>query len=287
MSKLLTRTLSGAVYVALFVFCIYSGRIFHSDTMGNLMLSLFLLFVAMVCTHEYYSMFKHRGEKVNPAMGFVLAAVMFGLWWLMGYVLTMVQTHHPEGEVRLPKVSALVVLWSALLMALLWSKRWVFPKTRLDHALMPAFYIAMPLAMMPMLNAPHCNVLMMVVALTWVNDSFAYLGGSMLGKHKLWVRHSPGKTWEGCLVGMLCCVAAAVLAGPLFETPLTRMDWGAVGVIVSVVGTLGDLTESMLKRHCEVKDSGKIMPGHGGLMDRFDSLLTIIPFVFAYLLLTH
>ena len=284
MKKLLTRTLSGTVYVALFVFCIYSGRIFHNELWGNLVLGLFLLFVAMVGTFEYYRMFENHGEKAYKGFGFVLAFAMFALWWNIGFVSLRAYIEYPEGMIDLPFIAAIpTLIWPVVLLCQLWCKNLRFPKTAIDHALTPAFYIAIPLGLMPLLNSPQWNVLMMVVALTWVNDSFAYLGGSLIGKHKLWVRHSPGKTWEGCIVGMIFCVAAAMVAGPMFETELRLVDWMAVGLIVSIIGTLGDLVESMMKRHCEVKDSGNIMPGHGGLLDRFDSLLMIAPFVFLYI----
>ena len=108
------------------------------------------------------------------------------------------------------------------------------------------------------------------------------MGGSLVGRHKMWPRHSPGKTWEGTAIGVAAAVATGVLVGPLFKTQLVWYDWMVLALVCSIVGTLGDLTESMLKRSVGLKDSGNIMPGHGGFLDRFDSLLFILPVVCAY-----
>ena len=114
------------------------------------------------------------------------------------------------------------------------------------------------------------------------------MGGSLFGKHKMWPRHSPGKTWEGTAIGVVFAVLVGVFVGPLFDSPINlypdtgRFHWAFLGLICGVVGTLGDLAESMLKRSVGVKDSGNIMPGHGGFLDRFDSLLFILPVVTAY-----
>ena len=127
--------------------------------------------------------------------------------------------------------------------------------------------------------------LLMVVAMVWVNDSGAYIGGSLFGKHKMWPRHSPGKTWEGTAFGVLVAAVFGLFVGPLMVPSVAWYHWLAIALICSVVGTLGDLVESMLKRSVGVKDSGNIMPGHGGFLDRFDSLLVIMPFVSIYIMI--
>ena len=144
-----------------------------------------------------------------------------------------------------------------------------------------------PLGMMSDLHSTSAGILMMVFILIWVNDSFAYMTGMLLGRHKMWERHSPKKTWEGTVGGALFCIATAVIVGPIVggHELLNRLDWAVIGLLCSVIGTLGDLVESMFKRSCGVKDSGNIMPGHGGVLDRFDSILMAVPFVCAYLFL--
>ena len=127
-------------------------------------------------------------------------------------------------------------------------------------------------------------LIMLVFCLLWANDIFAYLTGKMVGKHKLFSRISPGKTIEGSLGGLaFTVVAMAVFAHYSDWLPIAA---GVGMAAISVVfGTLGDLSESMLKRQAGVKDSGKLIPGHGGILDRFDSILFSVPFIFVYLLL--
>lgn len=120
--------------------------------------------------------------------------------------------------------------------------------------------------------------------IVWANDSWAYLGGRWLGKHKLFERISPGKTWEGSIVGALVALLFSYLMS-LFLTRYSLTDWLAIGAIVIVISTLGDLTESMLKRSLGVKDSGNMLPGHGGILDRFDGMYLALPAVWAYLVL--
>lgn len=122
----------------------------------------------------------------------------------------------------------------------------------------------------------------------WVNDSGAYCTGSLFGKHKLFPRISPGKTWEGSIGGgVLVLVVAAVIGhlSNLGTTPhtLSMSSWMGLGLVVTVFGTWGDLVESLFKRTLNVKDSGNLLPGHGGMMDRFDSSLMAIPAAVVYL----
>lgn len=116
----------------------------------------------------------------------------------------------------------------------------------------------------------------------WANDTGAYLVGSKLGRTKLFERHSPKKTWEG-LIGGILITAGAAYAISIYFTELPAQQWIWVGVLISCFGTTGDLIESMFKRSIDVKDSGGILPGHGGLLDRFDGLLLAAPVVYAYL----
>jgi phosphatidate cytidylyltransferase len=120
--------------------------------------------------------------------------------------------------------------------------------------------------------------------LVWSNDTFAYLVGKPLGRTKLFERISPKKTWEGFIGGVVLTQGVAYILS-IYFTELPLRDWMVIGAIVSVFGTLGDLVESMFKRSLNVKDSGGILPGHGGILDRFDGVLLASPFVVTYLLL--
>ena len=112
----------------------------------------------------------------------------------------------------------------------------------------------------------------------------AYIFGRWLGKHRLFERISPKKSWEGSIGGTVFAIGMAYVIAQFF-TELSPIDWMIITFIIVVTGTLGDLTESMLKRSVNVKDSGTLLPGHGGLLDRFDALLLSVPFVLMYLML--
>jgi len=125
-----------------------------------------------------------------------------------------------------------------------------------------------------------------VFILIWVNDTFAYLVGKKWGKNKLFEAVSPKKTIEGFIGGLFFTIIFAFILSISFLF-FTFENWIIIAIIVSVFGTVGDLLESKLKRIAKVKDSGKIMPGHGGLLDRLDSVIFVAPFVYLYLILFY
>jgi phosphatidate cytidylyltransferase len=128
-----------------------------------------------------------------------------------------------------------------------------------------------------------------VFVFLWMNDTGAYLCGSLLGKNKLFPRISPGKSWEGSIGGGILVIAIAVLVWYLTEQyqlnqlGLSALEWAGLGLTVVIFGTWGDLVESLFKRTLGIKDSGNILPGHGGMLDRFDSSLLAIPAAVVYL----
>ncbi len=149
-------------------------------------------------------------------------------------------------------------------------------------------YIAVPFGLMNGLfwlrsaNVRFPWILLALFVLVWANDVFAYLIGSAVGKHKLYPKLSPKKTWEGSLGGLIFTLAFAWLFS-VFADNLDLEQWLWLGAIISVSANLGDLAESLLKRNAGVKDSGVLLPGHGGVLDRFDAVLFATPFVFFYL----
>ncbi|MDZ7741626.1 MAG: phosphatidate cytidylyltransferase [Bacteroidota bacterium] len=152
-------------------------------------------------------------------------------------------------------------------------------------------YISIPFALLTMLGNPAFTeknyrpwIILGYFILMWVYDVFAYLSGSLLGKHPLYKSISPKKSREGFIGGSLFTIAAAY---PVFllSGEFNWMHWGVIALIIVTFGTLGDLAESLLKRQAEVKDSGHIMPGHGGVLDRFDGVLLSAPAVLCYIIL--
>jgi phosphatidate cytidylyltransferase len=139
----------------------------------------------------------------------------------------------------------------------------------------------------PFLNATrtyHFQIVLGYLFIVWANDTFAYLTGKTMGKHALFKRISPGKTWEGSLGGLIGSLGVAAVLSLYFSTLLIN-QWLIIAVIIVVTGTYGDLIKSLMKRSLNIKDSGNILPGHGGMLDRFDSLLGSAPFVFLYLMI--
>ena len=128
------------------------------------------------------------------------------------------------------------------------------------------------------------KLIILVFCLLWVNDIFAYLTGKLLGKHKLFSRISPGKTIEGSIGGLLFTLVSLIVFCH-YTNWFSISHAVGLAIVAVVFGTLGDLCESMLKRQAGVKDSGKLIPGHGGILDRFDSIMFSVPFIFVYLLL--
>ena len=130
----------------------------------------------------------------------------------------------------------------------------------------------------------HYGIVLGFLLILWFNDTGAYFVGSLMGKHKLFERISPGKTWEGSAGGALFALLTAWGLSFVFHR-LDVVQWLILALITIIAGTLGDLVESMLKRSLGIKDSGNILPGHGGMLDRFDAVLLSAPFVFVYLAL--
>ena len=163
------------------------------------------------------------------------------------------------------------------------------PLRDISLSIMSVVYIAIPLtlvALLPLYSHSHVKpLLLLMFALIWLNDTGAYLVGSTIGSHRLFPRHSPKKSWEGFFGGMIFCIVAAYLAKVLFPLEFKQIHTIALiiyAIIVCIASTWGDLFESMLKRNIGVKDSGKLIPGHGGILDRIDSLLFVAPITALY-----
>lgn len=165
------------------------------------------------------------------------------------------------------------------------------------YTMMSQLYVALPFSLIPVLAfrsvpdgvAYAYTVPLSVFVFLWINDTGAYCCGSLLGRHKLFPRISPGKSWEGSVGGGLFVVGAAALICSLADSygindlGLNMYEWMGLGLVVVIFGTWGDLVESLFKRTLGIKDSGTILPGHGGMLDRFDSSLLAIPAAVVYL----
>ena len=159
----------------------------------------------------------------------------------------------------------------------------------LERSMFALCYVALPMALLNVIlgiTAPR--LLLGVFIFLWLNDTGAYCAGRLLGRHRLFERISPKKTWEGFVGGLVACVAAAYAINTWFNEFFQVPDlttWVGLSIVVSVFATFGDLVESLIKRTVHVKDSGHLIPGHGGILDRIDSLLMVSPAVLIYLTL--
>ena len=171
------------------------------------------------------------------------------------------------------------------------------PVNNWAYTMMSQLYIALPLSLLNVLafrsngyDIQYTYLMpLSVFVFLWINDAGAYICGSLLGRHKLFPRISPGKSWEGSIGGGLLVVVAAVLVWyftdqyDVNDLGMTACEWAGLGIVVVLFGTWGDLIESLFKRTLGIKDSGNILPGHGGMLDRFDSTLMAVPASVVYL----
>ena len=277
------RTASGAIYVLIIIFAIYGVQLINSITKGSQMDINSFFFcpiffaITIIASCEIVKNLRLRGETVDGTMAIICSAATY-------LFLSPIFIFYLDSLIVISFLIPLLPF--VIMMKQLW-RHDEHPFATIGYTMLPTLWVAIPLLILSHIDNYQPNLVMMLFILIWVNDSFAYMTGKLLGRHKMWERHSPGKTWEGTIGGALFCIAVAFFVGPLIvHEPQSRIHWIVLAVIVSVVGTLGDLTESLFKRSCGVKDSGNIMPGHGGMLDRFDSILMATPFVFFYLLCT-
>ena len=194
-----------------------------------------------------------------------------------------------DSKVFIPYV--LLVLY--LLISELYLKK-QNPVNNWAYSMFSQLYIALPFAMLNVLAFQYDGMIddvsynpilpLAVFIFLWLNDTGAYCVGSLLGKHRLFERISPKKSWEGSIGGAVVCVAISFLLAHFFPF-MNTLQWIGLSLVIVVFGTWGDLTESLLKRQLKIKDSGTILPGHGGMLDRFDSSLMAIPAAAVYIYL--
>lgn len=268
MNNVIVRALSGIVYIALIVGSIFAGNIYF-----YLLMSIF----SVLGTYEYIKM-THIGETSGAY--YARASVVDLLFAALIPMLAF--THTP----------ALFYLTATLTYFLI--RAIVGLNDTGDHAfrevvksLTGILYVATPLLSLNLLyswmEGAHGLVLLMFVMI-WLNDTGAFCVGSMIGKRKLCSRLSPKKSWEGFWGGMACCVIFGVICSH-YMVLLFPDIWHYIvlGILISLMSTWGDLFESMLKRTVKVKDSGKLIPGHGGILDRIDSLLFVGPSTYLFI----
>lgn len=264
------RAIFGAIYVAIIVAGILCGPF---------ALLLLLLLLSTLAVNEFLSMTGQHTESPEQAA----TALLLRSLDCVGAALMVVTAW--TGQVFIPGIMTFLLYIVLRLIIQLWIKEQNALQS-LSLSLMSQLYVTLPIALMTVVYRLSPHLLLLLFILVWINDTFAYLTGMALGRHKLWERISPKKTWEGFWGGALATIIAGVCGGLFFQSYFAGFGpiaLGSVAMIVCIASTLGDLIESLLKRTCGVKDSGTLIPGHGGILDRIDSILLVIPSSVIYL----
>lgn len=248
--------------------------------------SLFALLLLMVVggVTEFYRLAERQAVQPQRALGLLMSILLVVLNF--AFVSEDIEVLGAQNRLFVCGLAMLLLLVPMLFICELYRKG-VNPLANIAATLLGVFYVALPLSLMlymPLIGSEVWNpwVLIAYIVIVWSNDVFAYLFGMTFGRHRLFERLSPKKSWEGFVGGLAGAVVAGVVAAHLMEQSM--VVWAALALLISVTAVLGDLAESMFKRAADVKDSGALIPGHGGVLDRFDALLLSAPFVFVYML---
>lgn len=252
----------------------FTGSIIAAVWWGPLPFALLFLLAALLSLHEFYKLIEIENRNIASVFGLCCG---FALYVLMAWSTCFESDYNWEALI-------LPVLSSIFFVELYRKKS--DPFCNIAFTLLGILYTVLPFALLMKISfhsgSYESGILLGYFFLLWSSDSFAYVFGNLFGKHRLFERVSPKKSWEGSIGGGLSTLGVAYLLS-LYQPSLNLLQWMVIGLIIVVTGTLGDLTESLLKRSLNVKDSGTILPGHGGLLDRFDALFLSVPFVWAFL----
>ncbi|SEQ38559.1 phosphatidate cytidylyltransferase [Neolewinella agarilytica] len=246
--------------------------------------SLLFFIIAAGCLWEFFGLtldLHTRRDKIRKTIAVALGLMPF----VLVTTLSLLKINDPENFITLSSLLFSPFVFTIFIYELYSHSK--EPFANIAFMILGLFYIGVPFALVDFIaydgDSFNSRIVLGLLVLTWVNDTGAYLTGSMIGKTPLFPRISPNKTWEGSSGGFITTLVFGYLLSLVFtEIPLAQ--WMGLAVIVAIFGSLGDLVESMLKRSVNVKDSGNLLPGHGGLLDRFDAFIFVVPFATAYLL---
>lgn len=267
MKNFIIRTLSALVFAVAVLAAFYFGK-----TVTFFLFGVFM--TVILCEYKNFSPFKN-----------IIGLILYAFFGVIFYILGV----YGNNPITMNQWAALTMLFLVAFLMILGQKNMNFSPVVKKISMF--FYVTVPFIMFmsffdfseKLFNDNAFILPFIVIATIWIGDSFAYMLGSLIGKHKMAPKLSPKKSWEGFIAGLLSVVLAMVIFRILFPVK-SYFFWILFGVIIYIFGTFGDLTESMLKRQAEIKDSGRMMPGHGGAFDRFDSFLLAVPFAALMLL---
>jgi phosphatidate cytidylyltransferase len=260
----LKRWLTGIVAIPILIYVIGFGP--------RWLFCFLLLLASLVGLFEFYALAVANLPRFIRAAGYVLTILLFALFYTRQVLIAPV----------------IIVLWAFVPMAFFMlthpspNRQWT---ADMGKSVLGPVYIVLPLSLLWMMHLqPNGKLwIFFLLVVIFVNDTGAFYFGRLFGKHKLYEAISPGKTWEGALGGLLCGVIAGLWFLHILRLRSINISMVALVVFLSVASQIGDLAESMLKRNHGVKDSGGILPGHGGVLDRIDGLLFSIPVLYLFL----
>lgn len=260
-----TRALSGLVFVIVVV----SAIVYSSWSMA-----LLFLIISLVGLDEFYKLTSNKEQSPQSIVGIFIGLFLY----VFGYITLI-------NRWEIDSFQPAFIVFSLVVILELFRKK-KNPAANISITIFGLIYTVISFGLLNII-ANHSGeylyqIPLGILILIWTGDTFAYLVGRQFGKHKLFERLSPKKTWEGYFGGIIFSLLAGYILSRFF-TELSTSEWMIVATITGIFGTAGDLVESMFKRIAGVKDSGNIMPGHGGVLDRFDSLIFILPLILFYL----
>ena len=272
MKNFIQRAVTGVIFVAVLIGCIIGGPLSFGI--------LFCLISALATIEFCHLMNQQEGVQVNRNICTLGSIALFLCFFFYGMN---------------PADTGIFIPYLAILIYLFISELYLKKKNPINnwaYAMFSQVYVALPFALLNVLafqsdgtaSVPQYLFIfpLSIFIFNWVNDTGAYCTGVLFGKHPLFKRISPKKSWEGSIGGATFCIAASFALAHFFPIMPTAA-WVGMALVVVLFGTWGDLTESLMKRHLGIKDSGNILPGHGGVLDRFDSTIMAVPAAVVYL----
>jgi len=275
------RILTAAILIPLVV-----AAVLWTDTW---VLAALVAVVMVLCLHEFFRLSAAAGVGGDPRWTTVCALLLVGLQWLDSVHRGVWMRsefgllYSPDRTPLPPEIALALFLFGAATLAVTGRapRKDAIARLGVDGAAL--LFVALPLSFLVPLHAAQPlgpRLVLFLLVLLWVGDSLAYFTGRAIGRHKMAPELSPGKTWEGAAANLLGSLLVALAAARWIALPALHL--GAMAVLANLAGQLGDLTESAYKRAAGAKDSGTLLPGHGGMLDRVDSLIFAAPVVWYY-----
>ena len=270
MKNFIQRAITGLIFVAVLIGCIIGSPLSFGV--------LFCIISAMATAEFCNLMNQQEGVKMNRNICVLGSMTLFLCFFYYGMN---------------PAQTGIFIPYLIIIIYLMISELYLKKENPLNswaYAMLSQLYVGLPFALLNVLafqsngiGSEYLFILpLSIFGFNWINDTGAYCTGMLLGKHPLFKRISPKKSWEGSIGGATLSVAASFALAHYFPI-MSTAAWVGMSLVVVVFGTWGDLTESLMKRHLGIKDSGNILPGHGGMLDRFDSAIMAIPAAVVYL----